>query len=288
MSGSLSKQWMRRTVACFVFIVVVKCSFSQAVREEPKVKHSFGKRELGFIAGPAYSNILSETIKDDKYASSRGVITVNAGANYFLPVNKHIGYCVGLEFNQFKNVTSYKGYFTSTETRKSVTGGMYYPLVDANYTSTLNLTVLDIPLLLRSYIEVKKNIEVFLDAGLKLNAILSYKQQQSGYLSRKELYPFNASGLQYVMVPSSDTTFAGKATDVESPKVGFSLMLAAGVKAFTSEKTFVTFNFAYVQGFSDMNTGSSDYTNVFGDKFQDKKTTVFQLSLRVGFGFKIE
>lgn len=284
---------MKRTLIALINLVLPFIFTAQVIIKKPEINESQFKRELSFFGGPAYSDINNSNIKGDPYANAHGHLALNAGVNYYLPLTKNFGYSFGLEYNSFKKTTEYKGYFQANQT-KTNNGGIYYPLVEANYSQVLSIQALDLPMCLRLQGEVMKNIVLFFDGGVKLNAILSYKSTLNGDYNKKGLYLTTASNQFYLVenYPSlgfTNTRYNNISEKVESTKVGLSYLLSCGVKAKTSERTFISVTCNYMVGINDLNSKTDEkYINVFDERRDHTKYTLFQTAIRVGFGIKLD
>jgi hypothetical protein len=286
---------MKRSAIVLIFIFFHALLVAQVVPDLAKITHPLGKRELSVVAGPVYTNIQNANLKNDKYASTRGTISPNMGINYYLPFDKYIGYGAGIEFSRYTNITDYKGYFRYPQTRIDNAGYLYYPLVEANYSNTITLTSIDMPLTLRFHAPIAKNLELFIDGGMKVNAVLSYEMVRSGIYNTKGLYPLrNGGNSVYELVENTpslgyvNTTYNHNVTTIPTSKVGLGVIGTIGLKAETSDRLFWTFHFLYFKGLNDLNSESeSSYVNIFGDKSPHSKYTALQMGLRVGLGFNI-
>jgi hypothetical protein len=287
--------WPMKNLICLILLVNY-VGYTKAQVKKLKDTESIYKREVTFISGPCYGTIINENSKNDPYADSKKTFTPKFGMTYFIPTDKLVGYTVGLEYNRFVGITSYKGYFRGSTLLKDVNGGGYYPLIEADYTSEVRVNTLSIPLAVRFRKEILKNVEFIINGGINLNVILSYRNYLNGVYNKKGLYPATGGNVPgYFLVENepqlgyTNTTYTNVRKNIESQPLAFSAMLGGGFKINTSEKLFVTVDVNYLYGISDIN-GSNykpTYINVFGEKSTYKKNTLNQWSLSIGMGFRI-
>lgn len=255
---------------------------------------SFPEKEVSLIIGPSFTNIKNDNLLFDKYASSKGTNWFNAGFNYCKYFNKNLGLLIGLEYSMYKNVTTYKGAYRSTEKSVDRDGYIYYAVSEADYKDTRTVQCGEIPIGLRLQVPTGNNAQFFVDFGFRLNFIGSAKISQKGTLSKKGAYP----NVNYdnVFLYIEDDAYYGfinstysSVIDIPVSRINLGYFIGGGVKAKLTESKYLIVNPSYMNGFSDLvkKDAQAEYVNIFGEKTPYKKFTLTQFALRVGIVFVI-
>lgn len=253
---------------------------------------SFKDKEFSLLIGPSFTDILNDNIKGDQYANTRGANRLNFGFNYGKYFNKNVGFVLGLEYSGYKNITDYRGSFWSASTKEDRDGYMYYAICDANYTDTRVVHMCEIPLQLRVQGNIKGKTQLFLDAGLRVDFVVSAKLKQKGTFETKGAYPHTTFDNVYLLI--EDDSYYGfnystynSSKDIGTSKANFAYVLGFGVKTAITDKAFIVFNPIYSKTFTDLvfYNNRTDYVNVFGEKKAHSKYLLRQFAIRFGVGF---
>lgn len=261
---------------------------------QAQVKDSPTENEFSLFAGAIQSNIISDNIKNDKYADSRGKLGYNLGINYCYYFNNFLGINFGAEYNAYQNSTTYKGFFRSETNTVDRDNYIYYPTVDVNYTDTRTINAIDIPINLRINAALNQNFAWYLDLGIRLNAIIINKLNENGYLSKEGSYPYPNTDNVFLLIENdfylgfTTTKYPDVTKQIDSKGIGTSFQLSTGFKANIRDNTFLLVSGHYMTGKSDVGPKSpTDYQNVFGEKSTYAPFRLFQAGLKVGIGFRI-
>jgi len=171
-------------------LILAVLLFSVKTITEQNTK-TFVEKEAIVFLGPSYTNIKSNNLTADQYATTQGSVWFNLGFSYCKYANKNIGFILGAEYAKYKNVTSYKGAYRKDTKSLDADGYYYYAVSEANYTDTRILNSLDIPLGIRLNTDISEQSQFFVDFGIKGNFILTSKIVQKGTLNKKGAYPHN-------------------------------------------------------------------------------------------------
>lgn len=255
---------------------------------------SFIEKEGIVFIGPTYSNIKSNNLSSDQYATTQGDVWFNLGFSYCKYANKNLGFILGVEYSRFKNITSYKGAFRKEEKYLDADGYYYYPVSEANYTDSRVINTLDVPLGIRLNIPANSNYEFFIDMGLKANFILTSKIVQKGTLNKKGAYPHNVYDNVFLYIEDepyygyTNTTYKSD-IEMDVNRVNVSYFIGMGLKAKLNENCFLVVNPCYANGINDIvkKDAAKDYVNIFGERTAHQKFTLTQFVLRIGLGFEM-
>lgn len=254
---------------------------------------TFPEKEFSFIIGPSFTNVKNDNLLYDQYGSSKGTNWFNLGINYCKYINKNFGFLIGLEYSMYKNVTTYKGAFRSTELSQDPYGNDYYAVSEANYKNTRTIQGADVPIGLRLQVPVGESSVFFVDLGVRLNFVASAKTESKGTMETKGAYPTNFSNVFFYVEDDSYYGFTNKTysseTDIPVNRVNLSYFIGGGIKAKIANYKYVIINPAYMSGLNDVIKKDSriDYVNVFGEKIPHKKYTISQFALRIGIVFEM-
>ena len=275
-----------------IFLLFSCLLFSFLLRSQPNFPKV--ENEFSLFAGAIQSNITSDNIKNDKYADSRGKLAYNIGLNYCYYLNDFIGINFGAEYNAYQNATTYKGFYRSETSTVDRDNYIYYPTVDVNYTDTRTINALDIPINLRINAVLNENFSWFLDLGVRLNAIITNKINQNGYLSEEGSYPSLNYDNVFLLIENdfylgfNTTKYPDVTKQVDSKGVSTSFQLSTGFKANINEKTFLLVSGHYANGRTDVGPKKpNEYQNIFGEKSPYTPFKLFQAGLKVGIGFRV-
>ncbi len=253
---------------------------------------SIPEKEFSLIIGPSFTNIKNDNLLFDKYASSKGSNWFNAGFNYCKYFNKYLGFLVGLEYSMYKNVTTYKGAYRSTEKSVDSDGYLYYAVSEADYKDTRTIQCGDLPIGLRLQVPIGSNSQFFVDFGFRLNFIGSAKISQKGTLSKKGAYPNSSFDNVFLYIENEPyygftNTNYNSVIDIPVKRIGLGYFIGGGVKAKLSDNKYLIVNPSYMNGITDIikKDATTEYVNIFGGKTPHKKFTLTQFALRVGVVF---
>jgi hypothetical protein len=271
--------------------VLFLCFLSSLTAQDTK---SFREKEFSILVGPSITNIKNDNISSDQYATTKGANWFNFGINYCKYFNKNIGLLIGLEYSRYKNETSYKGAFRSTDKSVDRDGYIYYAVSEADYKDTRTVHCGEVPIGLRLQVPLNKNAEFFVDFGVRLDFIASAKIESKGTLNKKGAYPNPNYDNVFILIdsdpyyPYTNTTYNSK-IDIPVNRVNFSYFVGGGIKASLGENSFIVINPCYMKSITDFTNKENrpEYINVFGAKTAYKKYTLTQFALRVGVGFAI-
>ena len=262
---------------------------------QSQAKFSTVENEFSLFAGAIQSNIISDNIKNDKYADSRGKLAYNIGLNYCYYLNDFLGINFGAEYNAYQNATTYKGFYRSETSTVDRDNYIYYPTVDVNYTDTRIINAVDIPINLRINAMLGENFSWFLDLGVRLNAIVTNKINQNGYLSKEGSYPNPNYDNVFLLIENdfylgfTTTKYPNVTKQVDSKGISTSFQLSTGFKADITKSTFLLVSGHYMTGKTDVGPKTpNDYQNVFGEKSAYAPFKLFQAGLKVGIGFRVD
>jgi hypothetical protein len=271
--------------------LLLLCFFVSALNAQ---ESTFTEKELILFAGPAWGKIKNYNIDKDQYASVKNSTGVNAGLNYCKYFNKNFGINFGLEFNQFKNTATYKGTYRSDKESVDEDGYIYYQTIVVDYKDVRTINLIDIPVNLRMQVPVSPTIQLFIDAGLKLNLVLSSKFKQNGTYETKGTYP-NPNYDNVFLVIEDDAYYGFKEStynvnqDLQANRANYSFCVGGGIKAKVSDKTFILINPSYMLGLNNImsKNGSTEYENIFKEKSASDPFKLSQFVLKFGIGFNL-
>lgn len=253
---------------------------------------SFKDKEFSLFVGPSITDILNDNIKQDQYANTRGANRLNFGFNYSKYFNKNFGFVLGVEYSGYKNITDYRGSFWSTSTKEDQDGYMYYAVSEANYTDTRIVHMCEIPLQLRVQGNINSKTQFFVDAGIRMDFVVSAKLKQKGTFETKGAYPHSTFDNVYLLIEEEPyygfkSYYYNSSKDIGTSKANFAYTFGFGVKTAISDKAFIVFNPIYSKTFTDLvfYNSRTDYVDVFGEKKAHSKYLLRQFAIRFGVGF---
>ncbi len=277
---------MKNRLILFVLVFFVKTITAQDTK-------SFPEKEATVFIGPSYSNIKSNSLSADPYASTKGSLWFNLGFDYCSYRSRNFGFIFGMEYSKYNNVTSYKGAFRSDTKSIDIDGDAYYAVSEANYTDSRIVNSLDVPIGLRLQAPISEQSNFFVDFGLRVNLIINAKITQKGTLNKKGAYITNYDNVFIYLEDEpyygyTNTTYS---SDIDLPvnRVNIGYFLGIGMRAKLNENYFLVINPCYMNGINDISKkdDAAQYVNVFGEKFAHQKFTLTQFVLRVGIGFEM-
>jgi hypothetical protein len=250
-------------------------------------------KELTLSAGPSFTDIRSDNVRNDRFARSRGSIFPFFNVGYTWNFSGNIGITTGAGFSRYRNVASYTGYFRGGALKKDPFDYEYYPVTAAEYTVTRTISSLDLPICLRLSSDNTERLVFFTDVGVRLNFITGDKVVKDGQLSYKALYPHPDYSNVYLLI-ENDPLYGF--TNVHYPKMksegnnrfGYGIMANVGVSAALSDQSFLAVTFTAFQGIRNMAVPQQEY---YQNPLQEREAVLPSKLLLYGlsatYGFRI-
>ncbi len=225
----------------------------------------------------------------DVYAISRSNIGINAGLSYVKYFGKIFGIEVGIEYNNFKNTTEYRGSYRSDKIVFDPNWQAFFPVAECNYTEIRKVQTIDIPILFKINVPVDyEHIDFFMNVGIKSNIVFESKLIRNGTFAYKGAYPTQYENVFIEVENDDDLGFYSKeyksTVDMPTQIFNYGVYVNGGFKFKITNDYWISFSPYYFFGLNDITKKDyrGDYVNVFNEATPYKLTRLVQGGLKLG------
>lgn len=237
---------------------------------------------------------LSENQHEWQTKNGSGLV-IGGGFNYYF--NDAIGISSGLELITFSTEYSLSGSFKDNEYSYDNSGNEginhYYMMVDASYDSLVNVSSINLPLVLKYNFGKPGSFGFSVDAGLKLSYTMSAKYTLSGNLATSGHYPdyFISIYPEGIVQDDPQLGFVNKSNIDETGNVDLKKLNVSGyakISFVVPVNYYSSFEFGpeVYYGIGDL-SNKTTYKDIFGKESTHKPVNVSFIGVNVKYLYKL-
>lgn len=251
------------------------------------------EKDLTFAAGPSASKIINPNINKDEFKDVYNKSGFNINISYNKYFKNRIGIGIGLGVSKYSQTIYQRGLFERKD-QVDRDGDSYDLLMDSDMIYTVNLTYMDVPIMLHLLLGKSEKCYGFIDIGIVNGFLISGKYTKKGSIENMGKYESNHPLVDYLLQDYAYYGYEKQTYDKEYTDIykfyNASFRASIGIATAITDKLFLRVAPEITYGFSDI-TGKDDkgkeYENVFGDKSAYKASKTFSLGLNAGFTFNL-
>lgn len=237
---------------------------------------------------------MSENLHEWQIENGYGYV-IGGGVNYCF--NDAIGISTGIELQTISTQYSLKGNFKDNEYSYDNSGNdginHFYMIIDANYDSIVNVSNVNLPILLKYSLGKPGSFGFSIDAGLKVSYMVSAKYTLSGNYATSGHYPDYFTSIYPDGIVQSDPKlgFVQKYNIDETDNVDLKKLNVSGfAKAsfIVPVNYYASFEFGpeIYYGLGDISNGSN-YIDIFGKESVRKPVNINFIGVNVKYVYKL-